>query len=81
LTPHPLAACAPAGKPVPLRRRAAMPLKFPATLLPHEKIHRFHLARYGSGLVLAKLAWHGAGVKPNQVKEYGQAAQPRWRYS
>jgi hypothetical protein len=29
-----------------------MPLKFPATLLPDEKIYRFHLARYGSGLVL-----------------------------
>jgi hypothetical protein len=25
--------------------------EFPATPLPDEKIHRFHLARYGSGLV------------------------------
>jgi hypothetical protein len=30
-----------------------MPLEFPATLLPDEKIHRFHLVRYGLGLVLA----------------------------
>jgi hypothetical protein len=27
------------------------PATLPATLLPDEKIHRFHLARYGLGLV------------------------------
>jgi hypothetical protein len=27
-------------------------LEFPATPLPDEKIHRFHLVRYGLGLVL-----------------------------
>jgi hypothetical protein len=26
-------------------------LEFPATPLPDEKIHRFHLVRYGLGLV------------------------------
>jgi hypothetical protein len=31
-------------------------------VLPDEKIHRFHLARYGSGLVLDKLlAWLAQG--------------------
>jgi hypothetical protein len=39
----------------PLRRRAALPRAFPATLpatpLPDKKIHRFPLARYALGLV------------------------------
>jgi hypothetical protein len=30
---------------------SGMPLEFPAPPLPDEKIHRFHLARYGLGLV------------------------------
>src|SRR3954469_17948858 len=30
---------------------AALPATLPATLLPGEKIHRFHLARYNLGLV------------------------------
>lgn len=36
----PIATCATARKPVPLRRREAMPLVLPATALSGEKIHR-----------------------------------------
>jgi hypothetical protein len=32
-----------------------MLLEFPTTPLPNEKIHRFHLVRYGLGLVLPRL--------------------------
>jgi hypothetical protein len=38
LIPHPLAACAPAGKPVPLRQRAAMPLD-PCRVRAHPQAH------------------------------------------
>jgi hypothetical protein len=39
------------------------PAALPATLLPDEKIHRFHLGRYGLGLVLAACAAEGFDAK------------------